>query len=97
MRLVGWLSASGRPENFPGCNRHVTANLGPEMHDLTRELRPRCEKSASYALKSCARGASGVDDHASYMGESFAAKHLECALAPASAKSLEEAAKALSA
>ena len=38
--------------------------------------------------------ASGVDDHASYMGESFAAKHLECALAPASAKSLEEAAKA---
>ena len=41
--------------------------------------------------------ASGVDDHASYMGESFAAKHLECALAPASTKSLEEAAKALSA
>ena len=33
--------------------------------------------------------ASGVDDHASYMGESFAAKHLECALAPASAKSLD--------
>ena len=63
---------------------------------------------ASSAYKVCARGedpscaasvvvASGVDDHASYMGESFAAKHLECALAPASAKSLEEAAKALSA
>ena len=44
MRLVGWLSASGRPENFPGCNRHVTANLGPEMRDLTRELASRCEK-----------------------------------------------------
>ena len=37
--------------------------------------------------------ASGVDDHASYMGESFAAKHLECALAPSSSKSLEAAAK----
>ena len=56
MRLVGWLSASGRPENFPGCNRHVTANLGPEMRDLTRELGSRCENSASHALKSCARG-----------------------------------------
>ena len=56
MRLVGWLSASGRPENFPGCNRHVTANLGAEMHDLTRELSSRCEENASHALKSCARG-----------------------------------------
>ena len=35
--------------------------------------------------------------HLPLLGESFAAKHLECALAPASAKSLEEAAKALSA
>ena len=64
---------------------------------------------ASSAYKVCARGEdiirrarrrwwsrpARVDDHASYMGESFAAKHLECALAPASAKSLEEAAKAL--
>lgn len=63
---------------------------------------------ASSAYKVCARGedpscaasvvvASGVDDHASYMGESFAAKHLECALAPSSSKSLEAAAKALAA
>ena len=41
--------------------------------------------------------ASGVDDHASYMGESFAAKHLECALAPSTPKALEAAAKALAA
>ena len=63
---------------------------------------------ASSAYKVCARGedpscaasvvvASGVDDHASYMGESFAAKHLECALTPSSPKALEAAAKALAA
>ena len=63
---------------------------------------------ASSAYKVCARGedpscaasvvvASGVDDHASYMGESFAAKHLECALAPSTPKALEAAAKALAA
>ena len=40
---------------------------------------------------------SGVDDHASYVGESFAAKHLECALAPSTPKALEAAAKALAA
>merc|ERR1712146_175039 len=48
---------------------------------------------ASSSYKVCARGedpacsvsvtmATGVDDHVSYMGENFAAKYLQCMLAP---------------
>ena len=51
MRLVGCPPGSGRRENFPGCNRHVTDNLPCEMRDLTRELSSRCEESASHAEK----------------------------------------------
>ena len=36
--------------------------------------------------------ATGLDDHMSYMGENFAAKYLECAVAPAEASSSAESA-----
>merc|ERR1711988_358462 len=55
--------------------------------------------SSSYTM--CGRGedpacslsvvlATGLDDHMSYMGENFAAKYLECAVAPAEASSAKE-------
>jgi len=55
--------------------------------------------SSSYQL--CARGedpscslsvvlATGLDDHMTYMGENFAAKYLECIVAPAQASSAKE-------
>ena len=57
--------------------------------------------SSSYTM--CGRGedpacslsvvlATGLDDHMSYMGENFAAKYLECAVAPAEASSSAESA-----
>lgn len=56
---------------------------------------------ASSSYRMCARGedpecsvsvvlATGLDDHMSYMGENFAAKYLECLVAPSQASSTKE-------
>ena len=80
------------PSAAVGGERLHTPSANPGFFHKASSSYPMCGRGEDPACSRSVVLATGLDDHLSYMGENFAAKYLECAVAPAEASSSAESA-----